>query len=126
MKPFTTIFANRKPKAERKGEKEKIFLLPGTTWITAYTIHPIRVIVQKRTKSRSRGSHVPTALRPLLCVDDGDDGSEKGRVRVLGNCCYFPADSVVLTCCVMVGRDGLSACGWTDANRWDDDLVRES
>jgi hypothetical protein len=41
--------------------------------------------------------------RGVRCVDhdDGDDGSEKGRVRVLGNCCYFPADSGGLTCCVM-------------------------
>jgi hypothetical protein len=48
--------------------------------------------------------------------------SLKGRVGVLGNCCYFPADSVVLTCGVMVGRDGLS--GWLVDLRWDDDLVQ--
>lgn len=33
-------------------------------------------------------------------------------MSVLGNCFYFPADSVVLPCCVMLGRDCLTFVDW--------------
>jgi hypothetical protein len=47
----------------------------------------------------------------------------RGRVGGLDNRCYFPADSVVLTCCVMVGRDGLFVEDCVDGmTGWDDGI----
>ena len=50
----------------------------------------------------------PRADIITVIVERGEGG------RCLGHAVYFLVDSVVLTCCVMLGRDGLSDGGWMD------------
>jgi len=57
----------------------------------------------------------------------------RGQMTEEGTCCwafwaiafsYFPADNVVLTCCVMLGRDGLTCGfdGWMHLG-WGDEVM---